>query len=446
MLKWYLSICILTVSVFTGLPWGLSHDFQAGQTVTLQAIKPIGVPIHRIPGPGYWKHIPDGASGIIEEISDHRQHWLRLHLESGESAWVHSRYVRPGLSGPADSASHSVLSEASGSPDGSTLRTGGESTVWADREQCRTSLAQGLRMALPSDAHVRVATWNLRWFPVGQPPDQSERTAEPTDLVWLTCAIRWMQLDILAIQELLATPEATQALDSLTKALTTQTGRSWRWHRQPCGHPDDHHIGFLWDDSRVSLTNFDTLWQFNAKAEHAGQPCTYGLRPGQYAYVQSRIMKEVDFHLIALHLKSGPTVFDVEERHKALNRINQALEPFLNQDHDVLIVGDLNTMGAGDRHSQTYEIKNLRRHLDRKKPGFTVLEPQYQCSQYFRGQGGWLDHVLVSRTMEEMTVTAAVTGYCAVAGCNRIRGNYPLAYRHLSDHCPVVATISKPAP
>jgi endonuclease/exonuclease/phosphatase family metal-dependent hydrolase len=297
-------------------------------------------------------------------------------------------------------------------------------------------------MAPESSSRLRVATWNLRWFPVGKSPEQPEDFAEPTDLNWLTCAIRWMQVDILAVQEILATPEATQALKTLTGNLTAQTGHTWKWYRQPCGRLDDHHIGLLWNDSRVSLTHFDSLWQFNAKAENGSNPCTYGLRPGQYARVQSRTANGVDFHLIALHLKSGPTVFDVEERHKALNRIDQAIAPYLKHDQDVVIVGDFNTMGAGDWNSRDYEIKNLRRHLENEKPGFTDLEPRPQCSHYFRGRGGWLDHILVPHDMKEMTVTSAtVTGYCAVAGCQRIRGDYPLAYRHLSDHCPVVVEI-----
>ena len=58
-----------------------------------------------------------------------------------------------------------------------------------------------------------------------------------------------------------------------------------------------------------------------------------------------------DFHLIGLHLKSGPTVFAVEERQKALNRIDRTIAPFLKQDQDVVILGDFNTMGAGDRQS-----------------------------------------------------------------------------------------------
>jgi endonuclease/exonuclease/phosphatase family metal-dependent hydrolase len=184
------------------------------------------------------------------------------------------------------------------------------------------------------------------------------------------------------------------------------------------------------------------LWQFNAKAQSAANACTFGLRPGQYAWVQARDPKGVDFHLIGLHLKSGPTVFALEERHKALNRIEQAIAPLLRRDRDVVILGDFNTMGAGDSHSQQYEVKNMRRKVAKNNPGFTTLDIQPQCSHYFRGRGNWLDHVLVSQEMEEVTVTTAqVTGYCAVAGCQRIQGDYPLAYRHLSDHCPVVLEI-----
>ena len=40
----------------------------------------------------------------------------------------------------------------------------------------------------------------------------------------------------------------------------------WYWTPQPCGRPDDHHIGFLWNAEKVTLSRLDSLWQFNAKA------------------------------------------------------------------------------------------------------------------------------------------------------------------------------------
>jgi endonuclease/exonuclease/phosphatase family metal-dependent hydrolase len=251
-----------------------------------------------------------------------------------------------------------------------------------------------------------------------------------------------MQVDIVAIQESLATPEATQAWKRITSQLTTQTGETWRWYQQPCGRPDNHHIGFLWNDTRVALSDFDSLWQFNVKAQSATNPCASDLRPGQYAYARSREKEGVDFHLIALHLKSGPTVFAVEKRQKALNRIDQTVKTLLDADRDVVILGDFNTMGAGDWHSQKSEIKYIRRMVRNEEPGFEDLPLKPQCSHYFRGRGAWLDHLLVSKDMQEVTVTSVtVTGYCAIADCQRIKGDYPPAYRQLSDHCPVVLEI-----
>lgn len=428
----YLSLLVLMIwlSLWS---WSIAfaQDFQVGQSVILEATKPIGVPLHRQPTPSYLKHVPTGTPATIEKTAQNGQ-WLYLRLPNEDQAWVHKKYLKAGSPLPNPSPDPIVIQTA----------TGGERAVWASREQCEAIVNQGSRMASESSAKIRLATWNIRWFPIGKPSDQSENVADPTDIAWLICAIRWMQLDILAVQESLATPEAAKAWDRIIASLNQQTGATWRWHRQSCGRPDDHHIGLLWNDTRVSLSEFESLWQFNAKAQSATNACTFGLRPGQYAWVQAREPKGVDFHLIGLHLKSGPTVFAVEDRHNALNRIDQSIAPLLARDRDVIILGDFNTMGAGDWQSRDSELKNLRRKVAKEKPGFADLPLHPQCSHYFRGRGGWLDHVLVPQEMQEVTVTAVqVTGYCAVAGCDRIRGDYPLAYRHLSDHCPVVLEI-----
>ena len=100
-------------------------------------------------------------------------------------------------------------------------------------------------------------------------------------------------------------------------------------------------------------------------------------------------------------------------------------------------------MGAGDQNSKKNELKSLRRQVAKEKPGFEDLRVTPQCTHYFRGRGGWLDHVLLSKDMKASTLASArVTGYCAIAGCQRIKGDYPLAYRQLSDHCPVVVEMS----
>ncbi|HNP61450.1 MAG TPA: endonuclease/exonuclease/phosphatase family protein [Nitrospirales bacterium] len=431
MRKLFSTVFLFTWFTLCGWSFTFAQDFQVGQSVMLEATKPIGVPLHRNPSPSYLKHVPSGTSATIEETAQNGQ-WVYLRFPNDDKAWVHKKYLKAGSPQPGPPAK----------PENSRTAEGGEQAVWASRDQCEAVVKQGNRMAAESSSKIRLATWNIRWFPIGQPTDQSEDHAEPTDLEWLICAIRWMQIDILAVQESLATPEANKAWDTIITSLNQQTGDKWRWYRQPCGRPEDHHVGLLWNDTRVSLSQFESLWQFNAKARSATQACTFGLRPGQYAWVKAREPEGVDFHLIGLHLKSGPTVFAVEDRHNALNGIDEAIGPLLARDRDVVILGDFNTMGAGDWQSRDSELKNLRRKVAKEKPGFTDLTLHPQCSHYFRGRGGWLDHVLVPQEMQEVTVTTVqVTGYCAVAGCERIRGNYPLAYRHLSDHCPVVLEI-----
>ena len=440
MLKFFTPIVLIFFTLAGNPSFSSAQDFNIGQSVILKAKKPAGVPLHREPKPSYLQHVDDSTIATIKSIAQNG-HWLSIQLSSGDIHWVHKKYVQTQTAAPQPISS--TTASPPKKPSVSKTIVGSENEVWTNKDQCQAALKSGFRMTKTSSARLRVATWNLRWFPVGSAPDQFQTSAEPTDQDWLMCAIRWMQVDLLAVQESLATPKAKKAWKTLTDQLSKQTGDTWKWHRQSCGKPDHHHIGLLWNDSRVALSKFDSLWRFNAKAASSRNPCASGLRPGHYAYVQSRQKDGADFHLIAVHLKSGPTVFALETRQKALNRIDKAVAPLLSHDQDVVILGDFNTMGAGDRQSQRSELKYLRRFVAKEKPGFSDLPIQPQCTHYFRGRGGQLDHVLVTKGMKEVAVNSIkTTGYCALAGCQRIRGDYPLAYRHLSDHCPIVMEIN----
>ncbi len=317
-----------------------------------------------------------------------------------------------------------------------------EALVWKSSTHCEHVVKDGGRMASLVQDRLRVGTWNIRWFPDGSPTDRPDHSIGPTDVRWLTCALVWMEMDILVVQESLTTTQAQAAWNRIVTALERQTGASWQWSVQQCGKPDGLHVGILWNASRVTLSAIQSLWPLNSTATSSHNPCEGGLRPGHYARVQATHQQGADFHMIGLHLKSGPTVSAVEARHAALNRIDAAVARFLEDDRDVLLLGDLNTMGAGDRHSQRAELKYLRRMVAKEAPGFDDLAPKPQCSHYFRGRSNWLDHVLVAKDMAEIrTRSARVTGYCAVAGCRRINGEYPLAYQRLSDHCPVIIEI-----
>ncbi|MCA9500545.1 MAG: SH3 domain-containing protein, partial [Nitrospira sp.] len=101
--------------------WSITfaHDFEVGQLVILEAIKPIGVPLHRNPTPSYLKHVPTGTPATIEETAQHGQ-WLYLRLPDDEKAWVHKKYLKAGSPQPRPPAK----------PDIPLTTEGGEHEVW----------------------------------------------------------------------------------------------------------------------------------------------------------------------------------------------------------------------------------------------------------------------------------------------------------------------------
>jgi predicted extracellular nuclease len=127
----------------------------------------------------------------------------------------------------------------------------------------------------------------------------------------------------------------------------------------------------------------------------------------------------------------------------AVENIDIGGQALLQKDEDIIILGDFNTMGDGRQGSAEEEIENLEAICQLESPGFLHLGIQPRCTEYYRGHGGWLDHILVSRFMEEITdFTAYVKGYCKIKSCADISGTMPAAYIKLSDHCPVMFVIN----
>ena len=317
-----------------------------------------------------------------------------------------------------------------------------EAMVWLSPETCQSVVSQGGRMVQTPTDRLRLASWNIRWFPIGELEPDANNAHEPTDVSWLICVITWMNVDILSLQEILHTPEANAAWDTILPQLNQLTDGDWKFVLESCGYDDGHHIGFLWNRKRVTLSRHHALWQLNPKATGKEQPCARGYRPGRYAYVESKVQGGADFHLAGVHVKSGPTVFALEDRQLTLNRLDKAFQDKVAEDADIVVIGDFNTIGAGDRQSQKRELKYFKRFVRNEEPGFQDLPVDLPCTEYFRGRGGWLDHVLVSKAMKEVTVKSVrMTGYCRLLECKRTRQPMPLAYRRLSDHCPIIFEI-----
>jgi len=349
--------------------------------------------------------------------------WLQIRLPDSRTGWIAARYVGRTIAG-------------SPPPEPSAERL-----VWTSPEGCQQVVASGGRMVPSNPTMLRVGTWNIRWFPRGCP---SNRTCpdQTTDLPWLACTIAWMHVDVLALQEMLATPDAEFSLNGLRAELNRLTGGSWQVDLQSCGGASDQHVGFLWNSSRVALLQRTDAWELNGAATGpTGSACAGNLRPGRYALAKTPI--GVDVHLLSVHFDSGTTTRDYGHRRQAAQRLGQIAigsTPILKLDPDVFVLGDYNTMGRQDSPpvSAQEELAVLDGEL---APGFRRLPMTPHCTEYFEGKAGALDHVVVSTGMQEVAATARVTGYCALAACGNLTGPMPAAAERLSDHCPVVVEI-----
>jgi hypothetical protein len=83
-------------------------------------------------------------------------------------------------------------------------------------------------------------------------------------------------------------------------------------------------------------------------------------------------------------------------------------------------------------------ICNMRESTSQEKE---VPMIQYFRDMDFNGQPGPLDHMVVSRGLQEAATTARVTGYCAVAHCTVLESSQPAAAVRLWDFCPVMMEI-----
>jgi len=313
--------------------------------------------------------------------------------------------------------------------------------VWTSPEGCQQVVGSGGRMVPANPAILRVGTWNIRWFPRGCPSNEA-CPKNTTDIPWLACTMAWMNTDLFALQEILATPDAEFSLNALRSELNRLTSGSWQVDLQSCGGASAQHVGFLWNGSRVALLQLSDVWELNGAATTpTANACVGNLRPGRYALAKTPI--GVGFHILSVHFDSGTTSRDYGHRRQAAQRIGQIAignTPILQLDRDVLVLGDYNTMGKQDAPpiSTQEELAVFDRELS---PGFRRLSMTPNCTEYFDGKAGTLDHLVVSTGMQEIAATARVTGYCALAACAPITGPMPAASERLSDHCPVVVDI-----
>jgi endonuclease/exonuclease/phosphatase family metal-dependent hydrolase len=414
---------ILVFLVPSGAAYG-DGTAKVGDRVELKATHHDGIPLHKEPHSTHdFQRVPHGtAANVMETAQDGR--WLKLQFEDRKSGWISTKYVGRIVSGDQLVPSGDI-----------------ERQVWGSPEGCQQVVGAGGRMPKNNASALRIGTWNIRWFPKGCSPDE-QCPENATDTTWLACTIAWMNVEVLAVQEVMNTREAKLGLQVIRTELDHLTNGAWQTDLQRCGSEAGQHVGFLWNSRRVALQNQADVAELNgASTGTSTTACAGNLRPGRYAHV--KVQNGVDFHLLSVHLDSGTSNKDYQNRRTAIDRIGTLSvngTPLLTSDPDVVVVGDYNTMGRKEAPSISphEEISTFEEEL---APGFRRRLPTPSCSEYFDGKPGVLDHVVVSAGMQEAAATSRVTGYCAVENCRDSINPMPRAYEKLSDHCPTVFEV-----
>lgn len=343
-----------------------------------------------------------------------------------------SRKLHPSASSrPRASASSQPHGSASSRPRVTSPLP--ESSPWASREACLTALK---RPRTRDPRLARVGAWNLHWFPDGR-PGQAKPDAG-ADLEWLACTIAWLEVDVLAVEELKDGPHADQALLTLRTRLRELTGKNYELLLDDCPLASGQHVGLLYDEGRARLLRHATVAELNPH----GEPCKDQLRPGLAGYFG--FPGGLDLSIVAVHLKSGTKARDLELRDRSFRAFGKAaaqIRSFTN-DRDILVLGDMNTMGCEHCSEAVPATDELTRAGEKlRAAAFQRVPAEARCSHFYSGKATLLDWAAASSLAELPPARRlVVSGLCAELDCKPPRGEQD-ALRRLSDHCPIYLDI-----
>jgi len=308
--------------------------------------------------------------------------------------------------------------------------------AFASAESCEALVGAGQRLPRAIGT-ARFASWNLHWFPDGEPGQR----ASGVDLRWLACAMTWLDADVLAVQEVKQTPEAAAALASLLDELNRRSGARYVARLDDCGRRVPQHVGLLWNEARVTASDVQTVAALNPH----GSACESQLRPGLAARL--RLPGGLDLSVVSAHFKSMTDRRAFGLRRASFNAVPGVLRDLTRAAHDddFLLLGDLNTMGCDDcapvvsPRDEVVAFETLLRGA-----GLRLVAADAAGSELHDGQLTLLDHALAAAAMRELLpgTHSHLAGACAAGAAPLSHRAAKKLSRSLSDHCPLVLDLT----
>jgi endonuclease/exonuclease/phosphatase family metal-dependent hydrolase len=288
-----------------------------------------------------------------------------------------------------------------------------------------------------TDGRLRIATWNVRNFPLDErPPDDDLGFSRRTNICDFETALGGLKADLLGLQEV----NDIRRFQPILRRACGERPMDVRYSSE--GGRFGQHLTIAWDNSVLELVG--------RPVEIGGLVLEKGMRPAFAGYFRSLRPHGVDFTLVVVHLESGPQNFADRRRQ------NRALASWIEDriaeigDRDVILLGDFNTMGS-PRGGIEGELQSVDAILGRV--GLERLENLLGCTSYWEGEGErdgvqvptLLDHVFIGGFgPKALTTPLEAWLHCARWQCSELvsrPGEEDGTFWDVSDHCPLTFEI-----
>jgi endonuclease/exonuclease/phosphatase family metal-dependent hydrolase len=286
--------------------------------------------------------------------------------------------------------------------------------------------------------HLRLATWNLRNFPL------DERTGDPelgfvrqTNICDLSDALEGLDADVLGLAEI---RDARRFPPILRRAAGE---RSYQAVLSRHGGRWGQRLAIAWDERVLEAVGRPVEVREVAVEED--------LRPGLALRLRSRSVQDRELTVLQVHLKASPKGYAVRmEQHRAIvDWVRRWAREAGGQ--GLVVMGDFNTTGH-EGGSIEAELATLDRLYE--PVGLRRLANATGCTEYWEGGGepdgiqqpSQLDHVWVRGLGDELPEGRSWL-HCVRAACEPLvsrPGEEDGTFWDVSDHCPVTADLRWP--
>lgn len=311
------------------------------------------------------------------------------------------------------------------------------------REGCEKAIRQSVH-SRSTEQSIRVGNWNIRRFPHNSANDSKAPTN--TDVDWVACAITWLDADVMALEEIQTDPDGSRGQQRLLEALKRFSKRDYALALDECPNRDISHVGILYDKSRLRVERSKPLNELLVGEKE----CSDNVHPGVTALITDR--SGLKFLFVALHLAAHDDTKNFERRQKQFEALKRAVETTRNKELPlpVIATGDFNTIGCAECDDKTDpkdEIKKWSSAFASARVPSELISPQEQCSAYRGTEPMLFDHFLVTKDVPVVQSPdghrAEAQGICRITKCEKIDHKTMPAYeQRLSDHCPILMTLS----